>query len=305
MSAVLTSWNDTPAKAAIVDFVERTTTPGSPDFVDPVDRLAVFDNDGTLWTEQPMYNQGFFAFDRVRELAPDHPEWAETQPFKAVLENDMQTLAASGMQGLAQIVMSTHAGMSAEQFVEIVRDWIAQAKHPVRKRSYPATAYAPMLELIAYLQANGYRTYIVSGGGVEFMRAFVPDAYGIPVDQIIGSTIKTKFEEVDGEPQLVRLPELDFFDDGDGKPVAIGKFIGQRPVICVGNSDGDLPMLQYTAAGDGPRLMLLLHHDDAAREAAYDRAASIGTLDKALDEARERDWIVISMKRDFGAVFVD
>jgi len=305
MAKPLASWNDTPTRAAIVDFIERTTTEGSDDYLKPGDRVAVFDNDGTLWTEFPMYNQGFFAFDRVRAMAGDHPEWADTQPFKAVLENDMQALAATGMKGLMEIVMTTHAGMTAHEFAQIVRDWVATAEHPVLKRPYPATAYAPMIELLGYLRNNGYRTYIVSGGGVEFMRAFALDAYGIPPDQIIGSTIKTEFNEIDGVPHLVRLPEVDFIDDGDGKPVGIGKFLGVRPVMTFGNSDGDFAMLRYTMAGDGPRFVALLHHDDDAREHAYDRVSSVGKLDKALDHAQANEWLVISMKDDFQTVFVD
>jgi hypothetical protein len=303
MGAPLQLWHDTPTRAAIVDFVARTTTPGSPDFLEAGDRVAVFDNDGTLWTEQPMYNQALFAFDRVRAMAADHPEWVTKQPFQAVLENDMQALVASGMDGLVTILGATHAGMTADAFAQLVREWIATAEHPRWKRPYPATSYAPMVELLHYLRDNGYRTYIVSGGGVEFMRAFALDAYGVPPDQIIGSTIKTEFAIVDGEPVLQRLAEVDFIDDGPGKPVGIGKFLGMRPVMAFGNSDGDLQMLQYVAAGDGSRLVALLHHDDSEREVAYDRHSTVGQLDKALDTAEDQKWLIISMKDDFRTVF--
>ena len=300
----LTAWNDTPARAAILDFVRRTTTERHADYLEPGERIAVFDNDGTLWTEQPMYNQLFFAFDRVRELAKDHPEWAETQPFKAVIDNDIKTLAASGKKGVLEVLAASHAGMTGDEFGQIVRDWIATAQHPVLKRPYPATAYAPMVEVLHYLRANGYRTYIVSGGGVEFMRAFTADAYGIPPDQIIGSSIKTEFKMDGDKADLVRLPAIDFIDDAEGKPVGIYKFLGTRPVMTFGNSDGDLQMLQYTAAGEGPRFMALLHHDDAEREVAYDRDSPFGKLDQALVEARDRGWTVLSMKHDFATVFV-
>jgi phosphoserine phosphatase len=305
MAKPLPSWNDTPARAAIVDFVTRTTTEGSADYLEPGDRVAVFDNDGTLWTEQPMYNQGLFAFDRVRAMAADHPEWATEQPFQAVLENDMKALADAGTEGLVKIVGATHAGMTADEFAQIVRDWVATAEHPVWKRPYPATAYAPMVELLDYLRDCGYRTYIVSGGGVEFMRAFALDAYGIPPDQIIGSTIKTEFQIVDGVPVLQRLAEVDFIDDGPGKPVGIGKFLGVRPIMAFGNSDGDLQMLQYVVAGEGPRLVAILHHDDGDREVAYDRGSHVGALDEALDYAQDQNWLLISMKNDFGTVFAD
>ncbi len=305
MSTSLVARSNTPTKAAIIDFAERTTTEGSVDYLEPNDRIAVFDNDGTLWTEYPMPNQALFALDRVRELAVDHPEWADTQPFKAVLDNDMKALGQAGTKGLVQLIAATHAGMTMDEFAEIVRAWIATARHPVLKRPYPATAYSPMVELLDYLRANGYRTFIVSGGGAEFMRAFADDAYGIPSDQIVGSTGKTKFEMIDGKAQLLKLPELDAINDGPGKPVGIDKFLGVRPVIAFGNSDGDLEMLQYTASGDGARLMALVHHDDAEREAAYDRKAPVGTLDKALVYAQQNAWVVISMKNDFGTIFAD
>ncbi len=303
MSQPLTTWNDTPTRAAIVDFVMRTTTEGNPDYLEPGDRVAVFDNDGTLWTEHPAYNQFLFAIDRLKAMAPDHPEWKADPALGAVLSGDMAAFGKTGMKGIVTLVMATHSGMTTEEFAEIVRDWIATARHPVYQRPYPATAFKPMIELLDYLRANGYTTFIVSGGGVEFMRAFTQDAYGIPPEQVIGSTGKTEFRMNNGTPVLVKLPELDALNDGPGKPVGIEKFLGRRPVIAVGNSDGDLEMLQYTAAGDGPRLMALVHHDDADREAAYDKGATFGALDKALTEAQERGWTVISMKNDFGEIF--
>jgi phosphoglycolate phosphatase-like HAD superfamily hydrolase len=303
MSTPLASWNDTPTRAAIVDFVERTTTEGGADYLAPLDRIAVFDNDGTLWTEQPLYNQFLFAIDRLRALAPDHPEWNDQPALAAILKGDMAAFGATGMNGVVQLVMATHAGLTTDEFDAVVLDWIGTAQHPVWKRPYPKTAFQPMIELLDYLRANGYSTFIVSGGGVEFMRAFSLDAYGIPPEQVIGSTGKTEFKIVDGKPVLNKLPEIDAVNDGPGKPVGIDKFLGRRPVITVGNSDGDLEMLLYTEAGDGPRLMALLHHDDDAREQAYDKGSPVGALDKALTEANARGWTVISMKDDFATVF--
>jgi phosphoglycolate phosphatase-like HAD superfamily hydrolase len=285
--------------------VERTTTEGGSQYLEPNDRIAVFDNDGTLWTEHPAYNQFLFAIDRLKAMAQDHPEWTDDPVLGAVLTGDMAAFGKTGMKGLVTLVMTTHAGVTTEEFGEIVRNWVATAQHPVFERPYPATAFKPMVELLGYLRANGYSTFIVSGGGVEFMRAFTQDAYGIPPEQVIGSTGKTEFRMVDGAPVLVKLPEMDAVNDGPGKPVGIEKFLGRRPVIAIGNSDGDLEMLQYTAAGDGPRFMALVHHDDADREAAYDQGATFGALDKALVEARNRGWTVISMKDDFGGIFVD
>lgn len=305
MTKALASWNDTPTKAAIVDFVARTTSEGSADYLEPNDRIAVFDNDGTLWTEHPAYNQFLFALDRLRTMAPDHPEWNDDPALGALLKGDLPGFAETGMTGLVTLVMATHAGITTEEFGDIVRDWIATAKHPTRQRLYPETAFKPMVDLLGYLRDNGYTTFIVSGGGVEFMRAFTEDAYGIPPEQVIGSTGKTEFQMRDGKPVLVKLPEMDAINDGPGKPVGIEKFLGRRPVMAFGNSDGDLEMLQYTAAGDGARFMALVHHDDAEREAAYDKGATFGGLDKALTEARERGWTVISMKDDFATVFAD
>jgi len=299
----LPSWNDGNARKAIVSFVARVTTEGGPDYVPPSERIAVFDNDGTLWSEQPMYVQLAFALDRVKTLAPSHPEWKTTQPFQAALEGDARGLAASGEHGLLQLVMATHAGNTTEEFEQIVRTWIATARHPKTGRLYTEMVYQPMLELLAYLRANGFKTFIVSGGGIELMRPWTERVYGIPPEQVIGSSVKTRYEARDGRPVLLRLPELNFIDDKEGKPVGIHQHIGRRPIAAFGNSDGDFQMLEWTAAGPGPRLALLVHHDDAAREAAYDRASAIGRLARGLDEAGTRGWIVASMKHDWKLVF--
>jgi len=299
----LPSWNDGVAKKSILQFVANVAEKGSPDFVSPADRIAVFDNDGTLWCEQPMYFQFFFTFDRVKALAPQHPEWKEKQPFKAVLENDMKAFQAAGEKGLAEIIMTTHAGMTTEEFEKIVKDWIATAKHPRFNRPFTDLVYQPMLELLTCLRENGFKTYIVSGGGIEFMRPWTEKVYGIPPEQVVGSSIKLKFEMRVDKPVLMRLPAIDFIDDGPGKPVGIQKFIGRRPVSAFGNSDGDLQMLQWTAAGEGTRFMLLVHHTDAEREWAYDRQSLIGRLDKALDEALRRRWTVVDMKKDWNKIF--
>ena len=299
----LPSWNAGQTKQAIIKFVQAVTDKPSPQYVPPEQRIATFDNDGTLWCEQPMYFQGFFAFDRVKALAPQHPEWKERQPFKAVLENDMKALAASGEKGVMEIGMTTHAGMSTGEFEKIVKDWLAMAKHPRFNRPFTDLVYKPMLELLAYLRENGFKIYIVSGGGVEFMRPWTEKVYGIPPEQVLGSSVKLKFEMRDGKPALMRLPEIDFIDDGPGKPVGIQKFIGRRPIAAFGNSDGDHQMLQWTAAGEGLRFMLLVHHTDAEREWAYDRQSPIGRLDKALDEAQNRGWTIVDMKKDWKRVF--
>ena len=290
-------------KQAIIDFVKRVTANGSPDFVPPAERIAVFDNDGTLWSEQPFYFQGLFVFDRIRALAPQHPEWRDAQPFKAVLENNMGAMAASGMQGLIELVVATHAGMTTEEFERTVKDWIATARHPKFNRSYTNLVFQPMLELLAYLRANDFKTFIVSGGGIEFVRTFSEKVYGIPPEQIIGSSILTKFEVRDGKPVLVREPKVDFIDDQEGKPVGINKFLGRRPIAVFGNSDGDFQMLDWVTAGTGPRFGLIIHHDDAVREFAYDRASAAGKLDGVLDEAPKRGWTIVSMKRDWNRVF--
>lgn len=299
----LPSWNDGPAKSSITSFVSRTTTPGSPDFVRPNDRIAVFDNDGTLWCEQPFYFQLFFALDRIKALAPQHPEWKTQEPYKFVLDNDTKALMAAGEKALLEIVAATHSGMSPDEFNAIVKDWLKTARHPKYNRPYNECVYQPMLELLTYLRANGYKTFIVSGGGVEFMRAFAEATYGIPPEQVIGSSGVVKFELKDGKPALIKDPKVEFIDDGPGKPVAINHIIGRRPVFAAGNSDGDLQMLQYTAAGIGPRFALYVHHTDDVREVAYDRTSPIGKLDKGLDEAAARGWTVVSMKDDWKTIF--
>jgi phosphoserine phosphatase len=299
----LPSWRDGAAKTAIVGFVEAVTTKGGADFVAPEERIAVFDNDGTLWVEQPYYTQLAFALDRIKALAPEHPEWRERQPFKAVLENDLEALMAAGIEGVVELVMASHAGMTTDQFATIVSDWIATARHPRFDRPYTELVYQPMLELLEYLRASGFATYIVSGGGIEFMRPWAEQVYGIPPERVIGSSIKTVFELKDGVPVLVRAPEIDFIDDKAGKPVGIHKFVGRRPIAAFGNSDGDLQMLQWTTAGAGRRLGLIVHHDDAEREYAYDRESSIGHLDQGLDLAGPAGWLVVSMKSDWKTVF--
>ena len=299
----LPSWNDGAAKKRIVNFVKAVTDPTSKDHVTPEERIAVFDNDGTLWSEQPAYFQLLFAIDRVKALAPQHPEWKTTQPFKAALEDDMVTLAASGQEGLLEPVKASHSGMTPEEFKEIVSDWLARAKHPRFDRAYTDLVYQPMLELLTYLRQNGFTTFIVSGGGIEFLRAWSNRVYGIPPEQVIGSSIKTKYELQDGKPTLLRLPEVNFINDKTGKPVGINQHIGRRPLAAFGNSDGDLQMLEWTTAGDGRRFGMIVHHTDAEREYAYDRHSSIGRLDKALDMAADNDWVVVDMKTDWNRVF--
>jgi phosphoglycolate phosphatase-like HAD superfamily hydrolase len=299
----LPSWRDGPSRKAIVEFVARVTTKGSESFVAPADRVAVFDNDGTLWSEQPIYFQFAFALDRVKALAGKHPEWKEKQPFKAILENDLKTALAVGEKSVAELMAVTHAGMTTDEFEAEVRDWLKTARHPRFDRPYTDLVYQPMLEVLAYLRANGFRTYIVSGGGIDFIRAFAERVYGIPPGQVVGSSGKTKFELRDGKPVLVKLPEIDFVDDGPGKPVGIHKFIGRRPAMCFGNSDGDLQMLQYTTAGPGPRFGLIVRHTDADREWAYDRTSHIGKLDKALDAAPKAGWTVVDMKADWKVIY--
>lgn len=300
----LPSWNEGATKAAIVDFVERVTLRDSPDHVPPAERIATFDNDGTLWAEQPIYFQFAFALDRVKALAAQHPEWRDTQPFKAVIENDQEALAASGEKGLVEIITVSHTGMTTDAFARAVSDWLASARHPRFGQPYDRLVYQPQLELLAYLRANGFKTFIVSGGGVEFMRVFAERTYGIPPEQVIGSSGVVRFQmRPDGRPELVKEPEVEFVDDGPGKPVGINRFIGRRPILAFGNSDGDQQMLQWTAAGGAPRLAAILHHTDAEREWAYDRDSRIGRLDKALDEANAKGWTVVDMKRDWMKVF--
>ncbi len=299
----LPSWNDTEHKKAIITFVEQVTKEGSPDFVPPSERIATFDNDGTLWSEQPMYFQFIFTFDRIKAMAPQHPEWKNKQPFKAVLEDDVKTVLESGMDAINEIVMTTSADCTTEEFVQIVKDWLLTAKHPVTGKLYTEMVFQPMLELIAYLRNNGFKTYIVSGGGVEFMRPWTEKVFGIPPEQVIGTSFKMKFEMRNGKPVIVQLPELNFIDDNDGKPVGIYQYIGRRPIASFGNSDGDLQMMQWTKGGNGLSLALLVHHTDAEREWAYDRKSPYGCLDKALDEANAKGWIVLDMKNDWKTIY--
>ena len=299
----LPSWNDTGSKQAIVAFVEKVTREGAPDFVPVAERIATFDNDGTLWAEQPMYFEFLFALDRMRALAPGHPEWTTTEPFASLLKGDVKGALAGGAPAIAQILTSTHAGMTTEEFDRMVRDWIATARHPTTGRRYTEMVYQPMLELLAYLRANGFKTFIVSGGEVGFMRPWTEQVYGIPPEQVVGSGINTKFELRDGKPVLVRLPRIDFVDDNAGKPIGIQSHIGRRPIASFGNSDGDQQMLQWTTAGTGARFALLVHHTDSAREWAYDRQSAIGALDKALDEAEAKGWTVVDMKNDWKVIY--
>jgi hypothetical protein len=300
----LPSWNDTAPKKAILSFVQKVTREGSPDFVPVPERIATFDNDGTLWCEQPMYFQLIFALDRVKALAPQHPEWKTKEPFASLLKGDVKNALAGGEHAILEIIMATHAGMTTAEFEKIVADWVATAKHPKYKRPLTECVYQPMVELLAYLRANGFKTFIVSGGGIEFMRPWTEKVYGIPPEQVVGSSIKTKYEMRDGKPVLVRLPEINFIDDKTGKPVGINSHIGRRPVAAFGNSDGDQQMLEWTQAGGGARLMMLVHHDDAEREYAYGADSKIGTFSDALmAEAKKDDWTVISMKNDWKRVF--
>jgi hypothetical protein len=300
----LPSWNAGPAKQSIVSFVNKVTTQGGPDFVSPPERIATFDNDGTLWAEQPMYFQLLFALDRVKTMAPQHPEWKTQEPFASILKGDVAGALAGGDKSIVEIVAATHAGMSTAEFEQIVRTWITTAKHPKYHRLYTELAYQPMLELLAYLRANGFKTFIVSGGGIEFMRPWTERVYGIPPEQVVGSSIKTKFEYVNGKPVLMRLPQVDFIDDKTGKPVGINSHIGRRPIAAFGNSDGDRQMLEWTQAGQGARFMLLVHHDDAAREWAYGPKSKIGTFsDSLMTEAKTNGWAVVSMKNDWKTIF--
>jgi phosphoglycolate phosphatase-like HAD superfamily hydrolase len=299
----LGSWNDGPSKKAVTGFVSRVTQQGGPDFVQPSERVAVFDNDGTLWAEQPVYFQVAFALDRVRALAPTHPEWAQAQPFKAVLDGDMKALSASGERGLLEVVAATHFGNTTEEFEQAVTAWIATARHPTTGRLYSEMVYQPMLELLAYLRANGFKTFIVSGGGVEFMRPWAERVYGIPPEQVIGSRAKVRYEVRNEKPVLARLAEVDLVDDKAGKPVGIHQVIGRRPIAAFGNSDGDFEMLEWTTAATGPRLGMIVHHTDGEREWAYDRASPVGQLVRGLDEAPKRGWLVIDMKREWRRIY--
>jgi len=300
---VLPSWNDGLPRKAILDFIERVTSVGSADFMPVPERIATFDNDGTLWTEQPIYFQFAFAIDRVKALAPQHPEWKDREPFKSALAGDMASLAGIGEKGLLEIVAATHSGMTVEAFTRTVEEWIATARHPRFHRLYTDLVYQPMLELMALLRAKEFKTFIVSGGGIEFMRPWTQRIYGIPPEQVVGSSGVVRYEFKDGKPTLVKEPKVEFVDDGPGKPVGINRFIGRRPIFAFGNSDGDQQMLEYTAGGEGARFMGLVHHTDAVREYAYDRESPIGRLDKAWDEAVRRKWTVVNMKTDWGVIY--
>ena len=306
-NALLTSWNEGPSKKAITDFVTKVTTKGSPDYVAPAQRIAVFDNDGTLWAEQPMYFQFLFVVDRIKALAPQHPQWQTHEPFASILRGDVKAALAGGEKALGEMMAVTHSGMTTDEFENVVKDWIATAHHPTLKKPYNECVYQPMVELLAYLRANGFKTYIVSGGGVEFMRPWAEKAYGIPPEQIIGSAGKQKYELRDSggqtKPVLVKLPELDHYDDKEGKPIAIQRIIGRRPLAAFGNSDGDLQMLEWTSAGDGLRLCVYVHHTDDKREWSYDRTSHIGKLDKGLDLAQAKGWTVVNMKDEWNKVF--
>jgi phosphoglycolate phosphatase-like HAD superfamily hydrolase len=303
VSDPLPSWNDGKAKQTLMQFVEDVTQEGGPHYVPPEARIATFDNDGTLWVEYPMYTQVLFAFDRVKELAPKHPEWKTKQPFKALLEGDMKTVGASGMQGLMEIVLATHSGMTATEFAEEAGTWLRTTEHPKFKRPYVEAVYQPQLELLEYLRANGFKTFIVSGGGIAFMRPITQEAYGIPPEQVVGSSVVSEFQVKDGKPEFVRLPKIGFINDKAGKPVGIDQHIGRRPILAFGNSDSDMQMIEYTTAGEGRRLGLFVHHTDAEREFAYDRKSHVGTLDQALDQAASRGWIIVDMKNDWKTVF--
>ncbi|MFN3192808.1 MAG: HAD family hydrolase [Aureliella sp.] len=299
----LPSWNVGGARSAIESFVTRVTTEGTPDFVPVDERIAVFDNDGTLWSEQPAYFQLLFAVDRVKALAKDHPEWKRQEPFASVLKGDMKSALADGERSILQLVMATHTGITTDEFQSTVTDWLETARHPTTGRCYTEMVYQPMLELLMYLRTNGFKTYIVSGGGIEFMRPWAEEVYGIPPEQVIGSSIKTKFTIRDGEFVLERLPEMNFIDDKEGKPVAINQHIGRRPIAAFGNSDGDLQMLQWTTAGPGPRFAAYVHHTDDDREWAYDRDSHIGRLDRGFEEAKKRSWTMIDMKQDWKQIY--
>ena len=299
----LPSWNDTEHKKAIISFVERVTTAGSPDFVPVPERIATFDNDGTLWSEQPIYFQFIFTFDRIKALAPQHPEWKDQQPFKAVLEDDINTVMQNDMNAINELVMVTSADLTSEEYAKVVKDWVETARHPKTGKLFTEMVFQPMLELLAYLRDNGFKTYIVSGGSMDFMRPWTEKVYGIPPEQVIGTSFKMKFQMVNDKPVIVQIPEVNFVDDNDGKPVGIYQYIGRRPIASFGNSDGDLQMMQWTTGGSGLRLALFIHHTDAEREYAYDRKSPFGHFEKALDEANEKGWIVVDMKNDWKIIY--
>lgn len=299
----LASWNDGAAKQSIVDFVTAVTTEGGPNYVPPADRIATFDNDGNLWGEQPIYVQLAFALDRVKEMAKDRPEWRDTEPFKSVIAGDMKAVAAQGEKALVQIIAATHTGMTDEEFTDVATQWIETARHPETGKLYTEMVYQPMLEVLDYLRANDFKVFIVSGGGIEFMRPWTEEVYGIPPENVVGSSIKTKYQLRDGVPTIVRLPEVNFVDDKEGKPIGIHTHIGKRPIAAFGNSDGDFEMLDWTTSGDGLRFGMIVHHDDAEREYAYDRDSHIGRLDKGLDLGPQRGWTIVSMKDDWKVIY--
>lgn len=299
----LPSWRDGPGRSAIVGFVQAVTDPQSPAYVPEAQRIATFDNDGTLWSEQPLYFQAIFAIDRVRAMAPQHPEWKTREPFASILKGDVQGALSGGVPAVMELIMATHADMTADEFVEVASNWMETARHPTTGMKYNEMVFQPMLELLDYLRANGFMTFIVSGGGIEFMRPWTQAVYGIPPNQVVGTSIRTKYVVRDGEPVLERLPELFFFDDKEGKPVAINHHIGRRPIMAVGNSDGDFQMLEYATAGGGARLGVIIHHTDAEREWAYDRDSHVGRLERGLDEADERGWVVVDMKKEWKTIY--
>jgi len=301
----LPSWKASDARREITSFVEQAATPGSTGFLEPSQRIAVFDNDGTLWAEQPAYFQLLYAIDRVKQLAPGHPEWKTEEPFASALDGDLAGVVVTGKEGLSELIMATHAGMTAEEFRETVSEWLTTAKHPETGRLFTSMTYQPMLELLEYLRANGFRTFIVSGGGIDFIRVFSEQAYGIPPEQVVGTSLNAKYEVRDGKPVVVKTAEIDLVDDKAGKPVGIHRQIGRRPVLAVGNSDGDFEMLEYTTSGPGPRLGVLIHHTDGEREFAYDRDSRVGRLVRGLDEAEKRNWVVVDMKDDWSTIYTE
>jgi len=300
----LPSWNDGPNKQAIIEFVTKTTDQNQASFIPPTRRIATFDNDGTLWSEQPLYFQAIYIFDRIRELAPEHPEWQQKEPYASVLKGDSKSALAGGKQALLEMVMGTHAGVTASEFSESVADWLASARHSGSGKPYTAMVYKPMLELLDYLRDSDFKVFIVSGGGIDFLRVFAEEVYGIPPEQVVGSSLKAKYEIRNGFPVIVKQAEVDFIDDKAGKPVGIHRYIGRRPVLAVGNSDGDFEMLEWTSAGEGPSLAMIVHHDDAKREWAYDRESHIGRLVRGLDEGPQRGWKIISMKNDWNLIYL-
>ncbi|WP_323813896.1 HAD family hydrolase [Cellvibrio sp. NN19] len=299
----LASWENTASKQAIVDFVKKTTKKSSPDFVPEAERIAVFDNDGTLWAEQPIYFQAAFAFDRIKQMAPQHPEWNTTEPYASVIKGDIKGALAGGMPALSKIIMASHGNISSDDFSAAVSNWLATAKHPTTGLPYNKMIYQPMLELLQYLRKNGYKTFIVSGGGIDFMRVFAQDAYGIPPEQVVGSSLQAKYSVVNGVPTITKAPDLGFYDDKEGKPVGIYQHIGRRPVFAAGNSDGDYQMLEWTTAGTGARFGLIVHHTDAEREWAYDRNSHIGELNKGLTDAPTKGWLLVDMKKDWKVIY--